>query len=121
MGTFKHLIVRMGQMRKEHLIVSGHNRDGDVEYSISEDMPAWMQRTLALGGINRKFTVKRLTKDQWGLIDVVCELSEMEKKGEVTITYNPEVDEEPIVNLTDKAHQTYKKDLDKFNGRKFKP
>jgi len=120
MGMFKHLLIRMGQMRKEHLIISRRNRDGDVEFSISEDMPTWMRKTMALGGINRNFTLNGLTKDQWGLIDVVCEISEMGKRGEVTITYNPEVDEEPIVNLTDKAHQTYKKDIDKLNGRKFK-
>lgn len=101
----KNLLFRISQMRKKHLIVLRRNRDGDIEYTLTEEMPAWMSKTLALGGINRTFTIKSLTQKQRGVVDCACELADMQKEGIVEIIYEPKVNNQPIVSLTEKGRQ----------------
>lgn len=74
-----------------------------------------MGKTLALGGINRTFTIKNLTQKQREVVDCACELAEMQKEGMVEIIYDPKLDDQPIVSLTEKGKQA----SDQINKRKY--
>jgi hypothetical protein len=92
--------------KKQHRMHNGQKHKDD-EYRITNQMPAWMRQMLSLEGIARKFKIHKLTPYQRYIVDLACHLNEMHEQGLLEITFDPKINPEPLVALTEKGVREY--------------
>ena len=112
MKLFKRLAVKaaLKKLSEKHLVTE-RNVEGTVEYTLTDQVPEWMQKTFALGGIGRSFTLKNLTDEQKDLFEVACGVTDLQNEGLIEIKYDPKTEDEPILSLTEKGRQNANKIL----------
>jgi len=68
-------------------------------------MPDWMREFLASAGISREFDPATLSPTQWSAMEQAEKLLHSERLGLILVTFDPETDMEPRVELTEHGRE----------------
>ena len=88
-------------MTKKNQIKQSSQKPKDDLYKITCRTPAWMREFLADHGLEGEFSLSNLSKEQWLAIDLAERLCQQEMNGLTHVTYNPDVNSKPQVELTE--------------------
>jgi hypothetical protein len=75
---------------------------------VTSRMPEWMREYLAEKGIESQFSPSTLTIEQCLAVELAERLLQKEVNGLIRVTYDPQIDPEPKVEITDYAKDEYR-------------